>query len=109
MRPTHRIAVAPRSPAVRLAATGLLLAAAATVAGPARAQDRLGWEEPSYGEMAVDGFVVRPVGLVSTVLGTGAFVLTLPFSALGGNVGEAARELVVRPARFTFTRPLGDF
>jgi hypothetical protein len=27
---------------------------------------------------------------------------------LGGNVGEAADALVVEPAKFTFTRPLGD-
>lgn len=109
MRRPHRIAAAPGRPAVRRAATALLLAAAVTLAGPARAQDRFGWEEPGFGEMVVDGLVVRPVGLVSTVVGTGAFIVTLPFSALGGNVGQAARELVVRPARFTFTRPLGDF
>jgi hypothetical protein len=88
-------------------AAGLVTALAA--AAPAAAQDRLGWDQPSYGEMAVDGFVVRPVGFISTVLGTGAWIVTLPFSALGGNAGEAAQELIVRPARFTFVRPLGDF
>jgi hypothetical protein len=39
--------------------------------------------------------------------GSIAFVLSLPFSALGGNVGEAAEKLVVDPAMFTFARPLG--
>ena len=107
MRRTTTAPPTARRPARRLALA--LLAAAAVVAGPAKAQDRLGWDQPNYGEMAVDGFVVRPIGLVSTVLGTGAWIVTLPFSALGGNAGEAARELIVRPARFTFARPLGDF
>jgi hypothetical protein len=77
-------------------------------AGPARAQDPMGFGEPSYGEMVVDGLVLRPLGFVATVLGTGAWIVTLPFSALGGNAGEAANQLIVKPAQYTFTRPLGD-
>jgi hypothetical protein len=64
--------------------------------------------EPSYGTMVVDGLLVRPLGLVATVFGVAAWVVTLPFSALGGNVGEATEDLIVEPARFTFVRPLGD-
>jgi len=37
------------------------------------------------------------------------FILSLPFSAAGKNVGQTARTLVVTPAKFTFTRPLGKF
>jgi hypothetical protein len=44
---------------------------------------------------------------VALVGGSVVFVLSLPFSALGGNVGEAADKLVVDPARYTFVRPLG--
>lgn len=57
--------------------------------------------------MVIDGLIVRPITFVGTVLGTVVFVATLPFSALGGNVGEAAEHLVVEPARFTFARCLG--
>ena len=46
--------------------------------------------------------------LVSTVVTTVTFVVMLPFSLLGGNVGESAEKLVVEPAKYTFTRPLGD-
>jgi len=63
----------------------------------------------SAGAMAVDVLAMRPLGFVATVLGTGLFVVSLPFSALGGNVGEAAENLVVEPARFTFVRPLGEY
>ncbi|WVM90481.1 multidrug transporter [Halopseudomonas pachastrellae] len=33
--------------------------------------------------------------------------VSLPFSAMGGNVGEAGHELVFRPAEETFVRCLG--
>ncbi len=62
---------------------------------------------PGPVEMIIDGLVVRPLSLVMTVLGTVAFVATVPFSALGGNVGQAAETLVVGPAAYTFTRCLG--
>lgn len=67
------------------------------------------YNERSAGAMAVDALAVRPLGFVATVLGTGLFVVSLPFSALGGNVDEAAQNLVVNPARFTFVRPLGEY
>lgn len=60
-------------------------------------------------EMVVDAVLVRPLGLVAIVLGAGIFVISLPFSLLGKNVGEAGSKLVVAPAEFTFVRPLGDF
>ena len=64
---------------------------------------------PSAGAMAFDAVVVRPVSFVGTVLGSALFVASLPFSALGGNVGQAGHQLVVVPGEFTFDRPLGNF
>jgi hypothetical protein len=66
-------------------------------------------EENSAGAMAVDLLVVRPVGVVSLVIGSALFVVALPFSLLGGNTGESAKKLVAEPAKFTFNRPLGEF
>jgi hypothetical protein len=63
---------------------------------------------PSGGEMLADAFMVRPFMLVSTVVTTATFIVTLPFSIIGGNVGEAANTLVAEPAKYTFARPLGD-
>lgn len=59
--------------------------------------------------MAMDLVLARPGGLVATVAGTAIFVVSLPFSALGGNTGEAFDSLVATPATYTFRRPLGDF
>jgi hypothetical protein len=58
--------------------------------------------------MLVDGFLVRPAGLVATVVGTAAFVLTLPFTIPTRSVDRAAQKLVVEPGRYTFVRPLGE-
>jgi hypothetical protein len=65
--------------------------------------------EPTGGEMLADAFMVRPFMLVGTVLTTATFVVTLPFSLLGGNVGDAAETLVAEPFMYTFVRPLGEF
>jgi hypothetical protein len=64
-------------------------------------------DQASGEAMIFDLVFLRPAGLVATIGGSIAFVLSLPFSALGGNVGEAADRLVVDPARFTFVRALG--
>jgi len=63
---------------------------------------------PSGGAMLADAVMIRPVMLVGSAAGVVAFIVTLPFSALGGNVGEAADELVMKPVKYTFVRPLGE-
>lgn len=64
-------------------------------------------DEPSAMAMAGDLVIARPLGIVVTTLGAAAFVVSLPFSAAGGNVEQAADTLVVGPARETFVRCLG--
>jgi len=60
-------------------------------------------------KMAVDAVVVRPLGICAIVGGALLFVVSLPFSALGKNVDEAAQTLVTTPTQYTFGRPLGKF
>lgn len=62
---------------------------------------------PTVWAMGIDAGLVRPVGLAATIIGVGLFVVTLPFSALGGNVNESAEKLVIDPAKMTFMRCLG--
>ena len=66
-------------------------------------------EDPSGGAMMFDLAVVRPVGIVATAIGCLFFVVSSPFSALGGNIDIAGEKLVKDPAKYTFKRPLGDF
>ena len=57
--------------------------------------------------MGADILIARPVLLAMTAVGTALYVVSLPFSLMGGNAGEAGRVMVVGPARATFTRCLG--
>ena len=66
-------------------------------------------DQTSPEKMIVDLVIARPIGIAVTAIGTVFFIASLPFSALGGNTKEAARELVGFPAYFTFQRPLGHF
>jgi len=63
--------------------------------------------EPTGGEMMAE-ILMRPTMLIGTVLTTVTFIITSPFSALGGNFGQAFDKLVKEPAAYTFTRPLGE-
>ena len=62
---------------------------------------------PSGYSMAGDILIARPLLIGATVIGAGLFIVSLPFSALGGNVGEAANALVVEPGKEAFVRCLG--
>ena len=93
----------PRNALVSAVTTALL-----ATAPLANAADSARYDDASFGTMVVDAAVARPLGLGATVVGTAAWIVTLPFSALGGNVRAAAQKLIVEPARFTFVRPLGE-
>ncbi|MGE0625149.1 MAG: hypothetical protein AB7I04_21555 [Pseudomonadales bacterium] len=62
---------------------------------------------PRWEDQTLDALVARPIGIVGTGLGAMVWTVSLPFSLLGGNAGEAADKLVGGPARETFLRCLG--
>ena len=88
-----------------LIATLVFVPCATAAAGADQNQD----DGIGAGAMAADFFIVRPVGAVSVVFGTALFIVSLPFSVLGGNAGNAAKKLVAAPFKYTFTRKLGNF
>ncbi len=85
-----------------------VILALAWAASPAFAAEQA-WQrpEPSGVAMGFDFFVLRPLGIVATVGGAALFIVSLPFSLLGGNTDEAAERMVTAPFNYTFTRPLG--
>ena len=85
----------------------LALTLATFTAAPVMVQAQNVTDRPSGMEMTADAILVRPLMLCATVLGAGLFVISLPFSALGGNAGEAGQTLVVTPFKSTFQRCLG--
>jgi hypothetical protein len=85
----------------------LLLVSTAT---PVFAQDSsMRSEERSAEKMAFDMVILRPAGLIGTAAGTFTYLISFPFSYIGGNNNEALESLVKKPAEYTFKRPLGDF
>ena len=57
--------------------------------------------------MLGDLIIARPLLIGATAIGVVAFGVSLPFTALGGNVGEAGEALVLEPGREAFVRCLG--
>ena len=66
-------------------------------------------EDGSPEAVIADTIVARPACFVATAIGSVFFVVALPFAAMSKSVEETADTLVVKPARATFTRKLGDF
>ena len=64
-------------------------------------------DEPPTPAAMVGDVLTRPIMLGATVIGTGLFLVTLPFSLIGGNAGQAGDVLVVKPFQATFMRCLG--
>ena len=58
--------------------------------------------------VATDAVVIRPACFVATVLGSAVFVVALPVAVLSKSVKKTADTLAAKPAKATFTRPLGD-
>ena len=54
-----------------------------------------------------DFFVIRPLGFTAMALGTTFFVAAFPVSVVLRNCKQVAQKVVVEPAVFTFSRPLG--
>lgn len=94
----------------RRALVVVVMALGLGLAGPAAAiDDYADPGTPSAAAMGVDMILVRPVSLAATAVGAGLFVVSLPFSLLGMNPGDAGNRLVVEPGKYTFVRPLGNF
>lgn len=109
MRPRERFRTLRLSHASACALGCALLLTASLAAAQPAARDVEPMDPETRGLAAVaDVLLARPLGLVATVVGTALFVAALPFEALSGDLQEPARVLVVEPARFTFTRPVGQ-
>lgn len=65
--------------------------------------------KPSAAAIAADLIVLRPIGLIGTVLGTCGFVVTLPVTIPLKKVDSIGQDLVIAPFHYTFERPLGKF
>ncbi len=75
------------------------------------AQDKDKWvrEDPvGQGWSAMDIFFARPIGVVSGIVGTGIFVVALPFTIPSGGVRDSFNMFIVKPFQFSFVRQFPD-
>jgi len=63
---------------------------------------------PSTGAVVADILVLKPLGFAGTVLGSAAFVVSLPVTLPTHNVDKVEKTLVGEPYNYTFERPLGQ-
>ena len=56
-------------------------------------------QTPKAFAMIGDLVIARPLLIGATAIGAVAFVVSLPFTALGGNVAEAGEALVLEPGK----------
>ncbi|HUR39644.1 MAG TPA: hypothetical protein VM240_00585 [Verrucomicrobiae bacterium] len=89
---------------LRIAATVLALACSVT----AQAYDPVIDDAPSAEAMTFDLFIMRPLSLAGTIVGTAIYIVALPVNLVTLNLAEPARRLIVEPAKYTFVRDLGD-
>lgn len=92
-------------PHIRIAAAALL---ALACSAPAAAYDPVIDDAPSAEAMTFDLFILRPLSLAGTLVGTAIYIVALPINLITLNLAEPARRLIVEPARYTFVRDLGD-
>ena len=85
----------------------ITLICAASILGVS-ANSALALEDNSSAAMVADAIAVRPVCLVATAVGSVFWVAALPFTIPSKSVKKTGRVLVEKPARATFTRPLGE-
>ena len=66
-------------------------------------------------DVMMDAVFLRPLGFVGTVVGSGLFVGLSPLVAVASIPAphdafeKLADTLVVKPAKYTFVRPVGDY
>ncbi|MBL1262688.1 hypothetical protein [Candidatus Methylomicrobium oryzae] len=85
----------------------LLICILLVCATPAQSEEITLWDK------AVDIGFFRPTGFLATLLGAGAFAAMSPMAAVAtvfpphDSISAFAETLVIKPAEFTFTRPVG--
>ena len=67
------------------------------------------WSKASGEEFSMaDILIARPLGILAGIIGSGIFVVSLPFTIPTHTVNEAAQMFVVEPFRFSFVREFPD-
>lgn len=90
--------------AVMVAALMFTAVCSTTAAAQTRSQ-----ADAANAPASVDVLLLRPVGFISLVVGTGLFLVSAPVILITRphEIGTPFKELVVRPAKYIWADPLG--
>ena len=70
---------------------------------------QVAWRDPVQDEWdTADLFLARPASIAVGIIGTGLFVLSLPFTIPTDGVEAAADMFIAKPFQFAFERPFPD-
>lgn len=58
--------------------------------------------------MIFDALVLRPLGIVSMFAGFGGAIAALPWAASSCSLDRVKKQLLDKPADYTFRRPIGE-
>jgi len=75
----------------------------------AQAPERDAFRPSDIGRVALDVLLLRPLGVVASAVGLGAFAVSAPFVTPSGGIGASWEVFVLGPTEYTFTRPIGEF
>jgi len=87
----------------------LVLSLALLLVAPASAQAET--DAAFYASATFDVLILRPLGVVASVIGAGLFIPSALITAPNGldSVEEAWRMFVITPAEHVYMRPIGDW
>jgi hypothetical protein len=87
-------------------AAAVLLSAVSSTTGAAQT---LSQSDSANAPVAVDVLLLRPAGFISLIVGTGLFLVTSPIVLVTRphEIGKPFKQLVVRPAKYIWSDPLG--
>ncbi len=71
----------------------------------------LGWPQDNVTNAEYNVFdliIARPVSVAVGIMGTGIFILSLPFTIPTRSMDQAAKTFIVEPFKFSFVREFPD-
>ncbi len=61
------------------------------------------------GELIIaDVLILRPLGMAACVVGLAGALVAWPFAAITNSCDRVCNELIIKPYKYTFVRPLGQ-
>ncbi len=78
------------------------------LAAPAHAEAGRTWAAEPLGRKLFDALILRPLGLVQTLVSASFFLVAYPVALVTGGSDDVIEICIEQPVAQTFRKPLGD-